>query len=79
MASSFFTITCFGVLLGYLGWRAPSLWAPITLHAANNLWSTGVLSRLPVRVLSEPVFLGLQWPSARRRLERNLHSDADHG
>jgi membrane protease YdiL (CAAX protease family) len=31
------------VVLGYLGWRTPSLWAPIALHCANNLWSEGVL------------------------------------
>lgn len=43
IAGSFVSIAAFGLLLGELGWRTPSLWAPVLLHLANNVWSTGVL------------------------------------
>jgi membrane protease YdiL (CAAX protease family) len=46
IVASFFGVAAFGVVLGHLGWRAPSLWAPIALHAANNLLSTGALGWL---------------------------------
>ncbi len=34
----------FGLVLGAVAWRSPSLWAPILVHAANNAWSQGVFS-----------------------------------
>jgi membrane protease YdiL (CAAX protease family) len=36
----------FGLAAGYLAWCTQSLWAPIMLHFANNLWSTGALAWL---------------------------------
>jgi membrane protease YdiL (CAAX protease family) len=43
---SFVSMAAFGVLLGYLRWLTPSLWAAVGLHAANNLYSTGALACL---------------------------------
>jgi membrane protease YdiL (CAAX protease family) len=39
-------ITIFGIVLGAVRLRAPSLWAPILVHLANNAWHEGMLTRL---------------------------------
>jgi membrane protease YdiL (CAAX protease family) len=44
IGGAFLSIWAFGTVAGWLAWRAPSLWAPILLHAANNFWSTGALA-----------------------------------
>lgn len=46
IAGSFCGIALFGVVLGYLGWHARSLWAPVLLHVLHNAWSTGLLGWL---------------------------------
>lgn len=44
IAGAFLSMCAFGIVAGMLAWRAPSLWAPIFFHAANNFWSTGALA-----------------------------------
>ncbi|HET8932080.1 MAG TPA: CPBP family intramembrane glutamic endopeptidase [Polyangiales bacterium] len=46
IAGGFLSMVFFGVAAGLLAWRAPSLWAPILFHFANNFWSTGALAYL---------------------------------
>ncbi len=40
------SIVIFGLVLGALRLRAPSLWAPILVHLVNNAWHQGALSWL---------------------------------
>jgi len=44
--SRFGGIMLFGVGVGYLAWRVPSLWGPIALHFLNNAWATRALDML---------------------------------
>ena len=46
LLGSFAGIAVFGLVLGSLAWRTTSLWAPVALHLANNLLSTGALGWL---------------------------------
>lgn len=42
----FVSILLIGLFLGTLQVRVKSLWAPLSVHVANNLWSTGVFAWL---------------------------------
>lgn len=44
LVGAFVAMWAFGMVAGALAWRAPSLWAPILLHFANNFWSTSELA-----------------------------------
>lgn len=48
---AFLGVWILGMLAGLLAWRVPTLWAPILLHWANNLWSSGAFAWLLERVL----------------------------
>jgi membrane protease YdiL (CAAX protease family) len=34
-------VAFFGAVLGVVAWNVPTLWAPILVHAANNVWFAG--------------------------------------
>ncbi len=44
------TVAFFGLVLGAVAWRVPSLWGPILVHAANNAWSAGIVAWLAQRL-----------------------------